>query len=67
MEEAIEKILAVREQLETLVIQAKDQNTLTVYGCRQILQGVANDLTELLNAQKRMRQAVQGETGSAEE
>lgn len=67
MEEAIEKILAVREQLETLVIQAKDQNTLTVYGCRQILQGVADDLTELLNAQKKMRQTVQKASGTDKE
>lgn len=67
MEEAIAKIIAVRNELETLTIPATDHNTITVYGCRQILQGVVNDLTELLNAEKRKVQPVQKKSGAAEE
>lgn len=46
MNEIIAKIMAVRDQLETLVIPANDHNTLTVYGGRQILADVANMLRE---------------------
>lgn len=46
MDEIIAKIMAVRDQLETLVIPANDHNTLTIYGSRQILQDVANMLRD---------------------
>lgn len=59
MEEVIAKIIAVRNELETLTIPATDHNTITVYGSRQILQGVVNDLTELLNTQRKTSQAEQ--------
>lgn len=61
MEEVIEKILAVREQLEKLVIPANDQNMLIVYGSRQILQETANMLAERLKAEQKTVQ-----TGSAD-
>ena len=67
LEETIAKILAVRDQLETLIIPAKDHNTLTVYGCRQILQAVANDLTERLKAEKRAGQPVQAVPEASED